>query len=276
MNRQLHTRGLTVLLCMLCVAACGRDAPDTENTAESATAESAAVAPAAASIYDLAVASESRLDGDQERDAGRKPAEVLEFLGIAPGMAVLDMFSGGGYYAELLSNVVGADGRVVAHSNEAYLKFVGDEFTKRFGADRLSNVDIMMAENNQLMLDADSFDAVMMVLSFHDLVLDDPENGWEKIDSPAFLAELYKSLRPGGIVGIVDHYAEAGASADSGNTVHRIDPAIVIADMEAAGFEMDGQSQVLRNPDDDYSRNVFEKDIRGKSDRFVLRFRKPG
>lgn len=276
MTRQSQARGLSVLCCMLFMTACGQEDPQPATTTETLPAEPAASAAAAPSIYESAVASDSRLPADRARDPGRKPAEILEFLGIAPGMTVLDMFTGGGYYAELIGSVVGDEGKVIAHSNEAYLGFVGDEFEQRFGNDRLSNVEVLMAENNQLQLEADTFDAVMLVLSFHDLVLSDPENGWEKIDGPAFLTELYKGLKPGGIVGIIDHYAEAGASADSGNTVHRIDPAIVIANMEAAGFELDSQSQALRNPDDDYSKIVFAPEIRGNTDRFVLRFRKPG
>lgn len=274
MTRQSRLHRVSVHFVILFVAACGQEASQPVATTDSSLAEPPGAA-ASPSIYEMAVASETRLAADRARDATRKPAEILEFLGIAPGMTVLDMFTGGGYYAELLGSVVGDQGKVVAQSNEAYLGFVGDEFEQRFGNDRLSNVEVLMAENNRLVLDADSFDAVMMVLSFHDLVLSDPDNGWEKIDGPAFLAELYKGLKPGGIVGIVDHYAEAGAAAESGNTVHRIDPAIVIANMEAAGFELDGQSEILRNPDDDYSKIVFAEDIRGKTDRFVLRFRKP-
>lgn len=276
MTRHLRLYGVPVLFCMLLVSACNQESPQPAASAEPSRAEPAASATESPSIYEMAVASESRLAADRGRDARRKPAEVLEFLGITPGMTVLDMFTGGGYYAELISTVVGDEGKVIAQSNEAYLGFVGDEFDARFGNNRLSNVEVLMAENNQLTLNADSFDAVMLVLSFHDLVLSDPENGWEKIDGPAFLAELFKGLRPGGVVGIIDHYAEAGAPADSGNTVHRVDPAIVIANMEAAGFELDGQSDILRNPDDDYSLIVFAEDIRGKTDRFVLRFRKPG
>ena len=91
-----------------------------------------------------------------------------------------------------------------------------------------------MAENNELPLVADSLDAIMLVLSFHDLYHDDPESGWPRIDGPAFLAELRKGLKPGGILAIIDHYAATGAPSDVGDTLHRIDPAIVKADMAAA------------------------------------------
>lgn len=227
------------------------------------------------SVYDKALSSESRLEGDAARDAGRKPAEVLAFLGITPGMAVLDMFSGGGYYSEILSNVVGTNGSVVAHSNTAYLNFVGEEFVNRYKAGRLPNVDILMAENNKLRLDANHFDAVFMGLAFHDTYWVNPDMGWNEFDRPKLNAELFNALKPGGILGVTDHYAEPGTSTDEVGELHRIDKAIVIADLKAAGFELVDESDILRNPDDDHSQGVFAPEIRGKSDRFVLKFRKP-
>ena len=122
---------------------------------------------------------------------------------------------------------------------------------------------------------ADSLDAVMLAQSFHDLYHVDVENGWELMDAPAFLAELMKGLKPGGIVAVIDHAAAAGAPSETGDSLHRIDPAIVITRMEAAGFVLDGQSDVLRNPDDDVSEVVFSPEIRGKTDRFIMRFSKP-
>lgn len=265
-------RKLAVLLLTLGIAACGQAA---KEPSDSGATEAPAAAPAVTVDYAAAVLNPARPEADRSRDAQRKPAEVLEFFGIEPGMVVLDMFSGGGYYTEILAHVVGDDGRVYAHSNEAYLAYVGDEFDQRYAEDRLGNVEILMAENNELSLAPGSLDAVMLVLSFHDLYFAAPDDGWPAFDIPAFLGELWSGLKPGGIVGIVDHYAEAGASSATGGTVHRIDPAIVVDAMEAAGFVLDGQSDVLRNPQDDYSRIVFDPELRGRTDRFVLRFRKP-
>lgn len=230
---------------------------------------------AAADVYTDALASPSRLEADAARDAGRKPGEVLEFFGIGPDMVVLDMFSGGGYYAEIISGVVGKDGRVVAHSNTAYLKFVGDEFKARHAEGRLPNVDVLMAENNELTLDAKQFDAITMVLSFHDTYWISPEENWPEFDHPKLYAELFDALKPGGILGVVDHNAAPGSPAETGGTVHRIDRAIAVADFEAAGFVLDAESDILRNPEDDYSKGVFAPGIRGNTDRFVLRFKKP-
>jgi predicted methyltransferase len=249
---------------LLALVACGQEAGQTVD------------APAAGSaLYDEAVANPGRRHADLERDAGRKPAEVLAFFGIEPGMAVLDLFSGGGYYSEILSFLVGPEGRVVAHLNDAYMNYVRDEYEERYRDGRLDNVEILMAENNELDLPAEAFDAVTLILSYHDIYYVDPDNDWPKIDGPKLLAEIYESMKPGAVLGVVDHYAEAGSPRETGNSVHRIDPGIVIAELEAAGFELEAKSNILRNMDDDYSKIVYAPEVRGRTDRFVLRFRKP-
>ncbi len=250
------------------VAGCGQPGPED-------AVDISAPAAIDVSIYADAVANPGRAPTDRTRDAGRKPAAVLEFFAIRRGMTVLDLFSGGGYYTEIVAHVVGNNGRVIAHSNSAYLDFAGDEFEARYAEDRLSNVDILMAENNELRLEAESLDAILFVLSYHDIYYAAPQRGWPKIDGPALLAELGKGLRPGGIVGIVDHYAKPGSTTETGETLHRIDPAIVIAEMQAAGFELDASSDLLRNKGDDHSKEVFDPDVRGQTDRFLLRFKKP-
>jgi len=226
------------------------------------------------SRYQAALEAPERLEGDAERDAGRLPDRVLEFFGVEPGMTVLDLYSGGGYYTELLSRVVGPEGKVLAHNNQAYLGFAGAEIERRYANDRLGNVQRILAENNELELPASSLDAISMVLTFHDIYYEAPGNGWPAIDGPALLAELNQALKPGGTVLVVDHYAEAGSPPSTGNTTHRIDPAIVVADMEAAGFERVAQADFLRNPADDYTVSVFDPSVRGSTDRFILKFRK--
>lgn len=223
-----------------------------------------------------AVANTRRSEADRARDGNRLPAQVLEFFGIAPGMTVLDMFSGGGYYSEILAYVVGAEGTVVAHYNSPYVAFAGKEMEARYGTDRLPNVERLKAENNELELPAERFDAVLMVLSFHDLYYVDEANGWPAIDREKLLAELYAGLRPGAVVGIVDHAAPPGSPTETGGTTHRIDPQIIQDTMSAAGFTLDGESETLRNLADDYTKIVFDEAVRGKTDRVILRFRKPG
>lgn len=248
----------------------------TIRTSLLALAVVAGTAVAGMNVYKAAVDNADRLDGDSARDAGRQPAAVLEFVGIAPGMTVLDLFSGGGYYAELMASIVGEAGQVDAHSNKAYVAFVGDEFEMRYADNRLPNVSVIMAENNELVLEDGRYDAMFLSLTFHDFYYEDEANGWAKIDVEKLLGVLHAGLKPGGVIGIIDHYAEAGSPKETGGTLHRIDPAIVIAEMKAAGFELDGGSDLLRNPADDHQKNVFDPELRGQTDRFLLRFRKPG
>ena len=263
------------LLVLLALGACGQHADEQHVSAAATTADASAAHENENAIYAAAVANEARPEGDRARDAGRKPAQVLEFLGIKPGMTVLDMFSGGGYYTEIIAHLVGDNGHVIAQSNEAYMRFAGEEFENRYLGGRLENAEVLMAENNELSLSPDSVDAITLILSFHDLYYDAPDAGWPAFDIPALLAELYNGLKTGGIVGVVDHAAAAGAPSETGVTTHRIDPAIVIEEMTAAGFVLDGQSDLLRNPDDDYDVSVFSEAVRGTTDRFLLRFRKP-
>jgi predicted methyltransferase len=260
-------KAIFFLAYLMMLAACGET--------ELPVAEAAVSSNATASIYSDALENPGRTEADRARDAGRKPAEVLEFFGITRGMDVLDMFSGGGYYTEMLSHIVGPEGSVIAHSNEVYAKFVGEEATNRYANGRLGNVRILMAENDSLELPDGAFDAVMMVLAYHDIYYIDPENGWPEINGPGLVAELFEALRPGGILAVVDHSAAAGSSSETGNSLHRIDPQIVIDELESAGFVLEAQSEILRNPEDDHTQHMGTPEIRGKTDRFVMRFRKP-
>lgn len=275
MNLATLTRRATALCCIALLAACGQ--PESGQSAAEAEVPAQRIPTVLTEldVYAAAVASEARPQADRDRDAGRKPAQILEFMGIEPGMTVLDMFTGGGYYAEIISGVVGENGKVFAHSNQPYLKFVGDEFEARFGDGALTNTEVLMAENNELSLREDSLDAVFMALNYHDLYFSNEENGWFVHDVPRFLAELKKGLKPGGIVAIVDHYGAPGDTSEIAGSVHRIDADVVVADMQAAGFIREASSELLRNPDDDYSVSVFDPAIRGKTDRFVMRFRNP-
>jgi predicted methyltransferase len=246
------------------LSACG--SPDPSVTAP---------ADQGASAYIAALSSQTRPEADRASDPSRKPAAVLEFLGVKPGDLVLEMFAGGGYYTEMLSLLVGDDGSVTAHMNTPMNGFVGDEFEARHANGRLANVEVLWAENNELSLEANRYDVATLILNYHDLYWESEQFGWIRIDVPVFLAELYKGLKPGATLGIVDHHARAGSQIESASELHRIDPAIVIADTEAAGFNLTGRSDLLRNSSDDLAISVFDPSVRGKTDRFVLKFRKP-
>lgn len=231
--------------------------------------------PGVAEAVDAAVANEARPLADRLRDANRRPAEILKFFGIRPGMKVLDLWSGGGYYTEILSYLVGPEGTVVAHNNGTYLDFTRTELATRYAAGRLPNVTRLLAENNELTLPAGEFDAVIMTNVYHDIYFEDEKIGWQRVDGPRLLAGIQQALKPGGVLGIVDHAAAPGSGPEAGGTLHRIDPERVRQDLLTAGFVLEAESDILRNPADDRSRVVFDPTIQGRTDQFAFRFRKP-
>jgi len=258
-----------VLLSTLVLVACSR---------EPAAPVNATNPPAAVEKMDpiaAAIANPDRPDTDRVIDQRRKPAEILAFFAIKPGMTVLDMYSGSGYYTQILSGVVGDQGKVYAHNNTPYLNWLGEAIKARYQPGTMTNVERFTAENNQLDLPANTFDAVLMILSYHDVYHVDPDNGWEKIDGPAMLAQLFQSMKPGSVLGVIDHAAVVGAPPETGETLHRIDPQLALQEITAAGFVFEASSDVLANPGDDHSLHTFSEEMRGKTDRFVFRFRRP-
>ncbi len=225
-------------------------------------------------VIESAVANSARPDADRERDASRKPAAVLEFFAIEPGMKVIDVFAGGGYYAEILSYVVGDMGEVALYNNGGWDGFVGAGIAERLANNRLPNVKSIVMEANELDLNENYFDAAVFVLGFHDLYYVD-EPSWPAIDARNFIDRLYSMIKPGGVLGIVDHAAEPGVSVAVANTLHRIDPGIIRSELISAGFVLEGESEVLRNAADDRNKPMSDQSVRGKTDRVVMRFRKP-
>ncbi len=233
-------------------------------------AESAGGAAIAAAIEDP-----RRLPRDRDRDAGRKPEAILALAGLRSGMTVLDMFSGGGYYTQLAASVVGPTGKVVAHNNTTYATIAGTEIDQRYADGRLPTVEQVLGENNKLTLPADAFDVALLILCYHDVYYLDGQRGWERIDRPLMLAELYSAVKPGGVVLVVDHVAEPGTPDNVVASLHRVDPALVKADFTAAGFRLDAESDVLSNDNDPHDVIAMAPQVRGKTDRAALRFRKP-
>lgn len=223
-----------------------------------------------------AVAAPDRPDADKALDAGRKPAELLAFFGVAPGMQVADLWAGGGYTTELLARVVGPKGKV--YSQEPVfppeLRQIEDAWSARLAKPVLANV-IGVHEGlsgNFLPAPANSLDVVVINMNYHDLVI-------QKADRAKLNATVFKALKKGGVYGVVDHSAKAGATQEESLALHRIDEAFVKAEVEKAGFELAASSDVLRNPADDRAWNTSPRtgvtEKRGTSDRFVLKFVKP-
>jgi predicted methyltransferase len=219
-----------------------------------------------------AVADPTRPAADRDRDAARKPAEMLAFAGIKPGMVVVDMLPGGGYFTRLFSDAVGPTGKVIA--------YVPDENLARFpkALDGLNAIaaepnhkNVEVAHNPLMAPGPDNVaDVVWTSQNYHDL------HNVAGVDLVAFNKLIFRSLRPGGVYVVLDHSAPAGSGASATKTLHRIDPATVRQEAEAAGFVFDGESDVLANPADPRTAGVFDPSIRGHTDQFVLRFRKPG
>lgn len=205
---------------------------------------------------------------DKARDTDRNPEGVLAFFGIKPGMKVLEVFAADGYYTELMSRVVGDRGAIFAHNNKYYLRFVNSAIKQRIAGNRLNNVTQYNKELDNLEVEGAYFDAVVMVLNFHDIY----HYGRELRDK--FLAQLYATLKVGGIVGIVDHFAPAGSQHKYATTLHRIDKDFVIKELTNAGLKLVDESSILRHPSDSLDLNVYNDAVSGKTDRFVLRFQK--
>ncbi len=210
----------------------------------------------------------SRTATDRERDPLRKPAEVLTFAGLRPGMTVADLMAGAGWYTEIVARVVGPSGTVYAHNNAISSGRYGDQLAQRLAAAQLDNVKRLDADLEAFDLPQESVDLTIMALFYHDTY-------WMNVDRAAMNRRIYESLRPGGIFLVIDHAAKAGAGSAEVKRLHRIEEELVRRELTGAGFVLDAASDILRNPEDDRTENVFDDRIRGRTDRFILRFRKP-
>jgi len=268
--KPIFTVAASVLL--LCLTGCGKSHDPSASTAPGATAP----APAAPDAIQTALTAPDRFAGDAEEDAWRKSNEVLAFLDVKPGMHVLDYLAGGGYYTELLSRLVGPNGRVYAYNNEAYAKYAGDKPKQRYANSRLANVVEMGGPPEQLNIEPQSLDAVIFIQSYHDLHWKSKKGDWAPTDPAQSLAQVMKALKPGGVALVVDHVAAAGSNPDeSVDALHRIDPEVVKRDFTAAGLTYDSESKIFANTTDDHTKLVFDPEIRHKTDQFVFKFRKP-
>ena len=233
-----------------------------------------AAPPAAPVTIASAVAATDRSPNNVKLDAGRKPAQVLQFLGLKRGMQVLDLFGANVYWAEITSPVVGPKGHVtVWEPTQFYDQKSADKFAA-FQA-KTPNTHLVVTPFEALALPENSYDFMMINLNYHDVYWESAKYGVVRMEPDAFLKSVYSSMKPGGIVGVIDHVGNPGDTRATVEKYHRIDPAVVKADFEKAGFELEAASDILKNPADDHSLLVFDPKIRGKTDRFVYKFRKP-
>ena len=229
-----------------------------------------ALACASPSLEDR-LATPDRSEADRARDAGRQPAAVVTFLGIEPGMTVMDLVAAGGYYTEVLSIAVGAEGTVYAQNPPIVLKFrdgANDKaLTARLAGGRLANVERLDVEITSVPVAPGSLDAAITALNFHDIY----NRGGEEA-AVGFLEAVYALLAPGGVMGIIDH---DGSEGQDNSELHRIERQLVLDTLAKTRFVLEAESELLRNPEDDHTQNVFGPGMRGNTDRFLLRLRKP-
>ena len=240
-----------------------------------ATAPVSAFAASQPVTIGAAVASTDRSPDNVKLDGSRKPAELLKFLGLRPGMRVADPVGGNFYWAEITGRAVGPKGHVtVWQPKQFYSQKTYDQYQTVQA--RLPNVWMRVTPFEAPDFPAGKYDFMLINLDYHDVYWESAKYGIPHMDPDQWLKTIYAAMKPGAIVGVVDHVASP--NNDTRATVekfHRIDPNVVKADFKRAGFQLVGSSDMLRNAADDHSLLVFDPNIRGKTDRFVFKFRKP-
>ena len=235
------------------------------------TAAPAAIAATPANVA-AAVADPARPADDTKRDADRKPAEMLAFTGVKPGDKVADIIPGGGYFSRLFSAAVGPKGAVYGYMPTEFAKFSKTPLPANGSHPDATrpNVTFLTGPMNAFAT-PEKLDIAWTSQNYHDL--------HDDFAAPSDLAIINKAvfaaLKPGGVYIVLDHSAADGSGLAATNTLHRIDAAQVKKEVEAAGFKYEGESNVLRTPADPRTANVFDASIRGHTDQFIYKFRKP-
>ncbi len=221
--------------------------------------------------YAAVLATPSRPADDRARDEARHTAETLAFARVRPGQKIADMIIGGGYFTRIFSAAVGPEGRVTAWQPAEFIAFQASYGESLTAVDALPNVDAIRSS----MVAPDfptGLDLVFTAQNYHDLHLNiAPADTASRVN-----AAVFRALKPGGLYVVVDHHATAGSPLTAADTVHRIDIEAVKREVLAAGFVLDGESDILANAADPLTANVFDGSIRGRTSQFMLRFRKPG
>ena len=253
-------RSTATLAAALCFAA----------LATAATAKTASIPKAIAA----AVADPARPQADRDRDADRKPAECIAFAGLKPGQRIADLLPGGGYFTRIFSGVVGPKGEVFAIAPPKRPDAPADRPEPAAAVRAISgdphykNVSVSVEKVAELKL-PEKLDMVWTSQNYHDV------HNVKDIDVGAFNKAVFESLKPGGIYIVIDHAAEKGAGFTVTSTLHRSDPDAVKTEVMTAGFKFEGASDVIASAADDHTAKVFEQGLHDKTDRYVLKFRKP-
>ena len=230
--------------------------------------------PAPSAVVAAALADPARPAEQVARDGERHPAELMAFAGLKPGDRVADFMSGGAYFTRLFSRVVGGSGRVYAFLPEEQLDNCAPAETagtRDVASDaRYANVTVLTAPVARFSA-PEPLDLVWTSLNFHDLY----DSFMGPANVPQVVAAIFAALKPGGVLVVVDHVAEDGSSVRDTETLHRIEPEVIIEALRAGGFRLEARSELLRNAADGHRLRVFDPAIRGRTDQVVLKFRKP-
>ena len=216
----------------------------------------------------------ARPASDVHLDSLRKPAEMIVFAGVKPGHRVADFMPGNGYFTRLLSRVVGPTGHVYAFVPTEQLAHCAPEETAGTAAlardQRYRNLTVIEAATERFAA-PESLDLVWTAQNYHDL----HDTFMGPTDIAVFDRAVFRALKPGGVFLVIDHAASPGSGLRDTETLHRIDPESIVAEVRAAGFVLESQSDALRNPADSHALRVFDPAIRSRTDQVVLKFRKP-
>ena len=227
----------------------------------------AAVAASVPDYVKSAVADTTRPKADTDRDAIRLPGETIAFAGVKPGMKMVEMFPGGGYFTRPLSDVVGPSGHVYGVENN---KWDDGSDGKVAASLKDHNVTIQVTPFGQFTL-PEKVDLVWITQNYHDMHI--PKYG--VVDMTDFNKRVYAALKPGGTYFILDHQANPGTTEAQIAVLHRIEKAQVIREVEAAGFKLAAEGNALHRPADDHTKTIFDKAIQGHTDQYMLKFVKP-
>lgn len=234
-----------------------------------------ALAADPAKVAEAVADTAARSEANVAMDANRHPVEMLQFIGLEEGMRVLDLVGGNLYWSEIMAPAVGPYGQVVIWSPTEFYSDKAKAAGAAF-AERHSNVVRLNSQFETPMVGKAMYDFVILNLDYHDTYWESERFGITRMEPRHWAKAIYDAMKPGAVLGVADHRAAAGTEPRAGvEAAHRIDPAVVRADMEAVGFVFEAESDLLANPDDDLTTNVFDPSIRGKTSRFLMKFRKP-
>ncbi|CAH1904875.1 Methyltransferase [Candidatus Nitrotoga sp. HW29] len=214
-------------------------------------------------LYKQAATNPIRTNEDKRADASRKPVEFLQFTRVQPGMQVLDIATGNGYTAQLLALVVGNTGKIWAQGDQqrpAFIKQLTDH-------PQLNIVPVIRPSEDPVPKNVSGLDLITNIMNYHN-------SSYLSVTRRIKLNQrLFKALKSGGYLIVIDHSTQAGTDIVSAKRLHRINQAIVLEEIQKAGFRLEQENNFLRNPSDPRNQAYFNMEI--PTDKFAFRFVKP-